>query len=432
MRNNKKIAVTIAAVMSMAVSVTSYARVEEFLTGGSAGQTNVQDISSAQTEAETAPDAGYGNSAAAIDFSNAGTDSGYGASQQDISMVSCVDNQTGVTVARAAVPKGYNVNTETTWCGPVQCPDFPASVFIDAVSPDGSIELNYESPLEFAQLVNASVNGMQFMTHQDWAINPDIYTMMLQYMNASQYCDYLASNTVAGAANMTYVSEKQQTAEELAVLEKAKQDKMNLFNQALAGSPGVVDQGEMTAAERTYRYVDSNTGKNKILVAGCVVDAIRLVETVSSYGVGEANITYIIWSIPARYCLLVDEDRYDEGYQAYTAFCANTTISDQFKEECKKLNQAIMQGLNSGSSLSNQADYVMDTFSSAAGGEDTYTSTEAWDDAILDQNDYTLSSGDSVKVDTSYDYVYEMPDGDVYCTNSALDEPADGTRLYAN
>ena len=83
--------------------------------------------------------------------------------------------------------------------------------------------------------------------------------------------------------------------------------------------------------------------------------------------------------------------------------------------------------------MSQQAGYVQDTFSSELSGqEDTYTSTEAWDDAILDRNDYTLSSGDSVKVDTSYDYVYELSDGSVYATSSALDEPAGATRLYAN
>ena len=50
----------------------------------------------------------------------------------------------------------------------------------------------------------------------------------------------------------------------------------------------------------------------------------------------------------------------------------------------------------------------------------------------MERNDYTLSSGDRVKVDTSYDYVYELPDGGVYATNSALDEPSGSTRLYAN
>jgi hypothetical protein len=99
------------------------------------------------------------------------------------------------------------------------------------------------------------------------------------------------------------------------------------------------------------------------------------------------------------------------------------------------LSQTIMTTVANAraTTISSQASYVQDTFSSELSGQDdTYSSMEAWDDAIMDRNDYTLSSGDSVKVDTSYDYVYELSDGSVYATNSALDEPADGTLLYAN
>jgi hypothetical protein len=101
----------------------------------------------------------------------------------------------------------------------------------------------------------------------------------------------------------------------------------------------------------------------------------------------------------------------------------------------KELSQQIVTtAINArAASLSEQSGYVQDTFSSTLSGQDdTYSAIDAWDDVIMERNDYTLSSGDSVKVDTSYDYVYELSDGNIYATNSALDEPADGTRLYAN
>jgi hypothetical protein len=132
---------------------------------------------------------------------------------------------------------------------------------------------------------------------------------------------------------------------------------------------------------------------------------------------------------------MVDEDRYEEGMSVFESFAGNTTLSDQFKQAMKELSQQIVTtAINArAASLSEQSGYVQDTFSSTLSGQDdTYSAIDAWDDVIMERNDYTLSSGDSVKVDTSYDYVYELSDGNIYATNSALDEPADGTRLYAN
>ena len=100
-----------------------------------------------------------------------------------------------------------------------------------------------------------------------------------------------------------------------------------------------------------------------------------------------------------------------------------------------KITEIVLNARSGGGTggLETASDTVLDTFSSDLGSQDdSYSSVEAWDDVIMERNDYTLSSGDRVKVDTSYDYVYELPDGGVYATNSALDEPSGSTRLYAN
>ncbi len=64
--------------------------------------------------------------------------------------------------------------------------------------------------------------------------------------------------------------------------------------------------------------------------------------------------------------------------------------------------------------------------------EDTYTTTDQFSDYIFDQNDYTLSNGDHVKVPDSYDYVYEGDDGNVYVSDSSFDQPGGSTQLYPN
>lgn len=414
-----KKAAAMAAAMAVMIAMPAYpADIGDFLTGGALTQTQ-------GTGGTGTPDAAPGGGT---------TDTAQTAAQstQALNMVTCTDSQTGINVARAVVPEGYSVNSETTWCGVVQSPDYPASVFVDAKSPDGSIELTYESPIEFCQLLNASVGGMQFRIHQDWTFNTDSMMMMLTYMNAQQYCDYVSQNCMPQVSGMTYVSEKTVTDQAHQLLQQTSQQTLDEINQFLAGFDGVyVDYVETSAAERTYRYTDAS-GKAKMLVISCVVQGLRMVE---DFPATATNITNIIWSVPGRYCLMVDEDKFDEGMAVFESFCNNTTISDQFKQAMRDLSDKIMQAvLNAqATTISSQESFVQDTFSEELSGqEDTYSSIEAWDDVIMDRNDYTLSNGDSVKVDTSYDYVYELSDGGVYATNSALDEPAGGTLLYAN
>ena len=65
-------------------------------------------------------------------------------------------------------------------------------------------------------------------------------------------------------------------------------------------------------------------------------------------------------------------------------------------------------------------------------GADSSYMADQVSDYILGQNDYTLSNGDHVKVPTSYDYVYEGDDGNVYVSESSFDQPAGSTQLYPN
>lgn len=424
MKRRGRMLAAITAAITVIAAMPGYAAdtdISNFLTGGSGTQTQSTDVSGTSTTDQ--PQAQTTAASAQTDVA------------QSLNFVTCTDSQTGINVARAVVPEGYSVTSETTWCGPCQSPDYPAEVFISAESPDGSIQLTYESPLEFVQVLNCSVNGLQIVVHQDWTLSTDYLMMMLTYMNAQQYCDYTAQNCMKGASGVTFTSETALPQDAQTTLQMLSQQKMDTLNQVLSGSDQIyVDYVETTAAERNYRYTDSS-GKERILIVSTAVQAVRLVEDISSYGMGNTNIVNLIWSVPGRYCMMVDADKYDEALPIFEAFCNNTTISDQFKQSMSELSHAITTAVTNAraTSLSSQVSYVQDTFSSELSGQDdTYSSIDKWDDVIMDRNDYTLSSGDSVKVDTSYDYVYELSDGSVYATNSALDEPAGGTLLYAN
>ncbi len=436
MKRRGKIAAMLAAAVTvttvLGTTMTGYAGIEDFLSGGSSGSTNTTDYSGLY---DTGDDSGSGQTGTS--GTQTGTDSAQTMSQT-VNMVTCTDSQTGLNVARAAVPADYAVQTETTWCGPVQCPDYPASVLVHTMSPDASIQMTYESTIGFIEIQNTTINGVPFVFHQDWTFNTDYCMTMLQYMNASQYCDYVSQNCMPNTSNMTFVSEKPISQEDQAILQQCAQEQYDNMNQLLAsaGLQGTmsVPYSEVTASERTYRFTDEY-GKSKILVVSCASNAVDLETHAGVPGMTETVINIRSWTIPARYCLIVDEDKYDEGYQAFESFSANTRVSDQFVETCKKMRDSIMQAIMNAksSTIASQSSYVQDSFTSELSGvDDSYSVTDGWDDVIMERNDYTLSNGDSVKVDTSYDYVYELDDGSVYATNSALDEPGGSTLLYAN
>ncbi len=425
MRKSGRIAVMLAAVISMATTVTGYAGIEDFL-GGAGNQTQTAGSTVTDTGSST-PDTTDGSAASAA--------------SQSVSMVTCTDAQTGLDVARAAVPDGYSVTNETSWCGPTASPDYPVSVFVDAISPDGSIELTYESPLQFVQVMDSNIGGMTYSSHVNGQVDPSLHMMMLEYMSASQYLDYVASLYAAnGTSEYTLVSDVPATAQQQAQLDQAVQQEKDYANSFLEaaysqvyGQALYVDQAEASMAERTYRYTDA-FGKEKILKMWCIVKAIRTVSSFPGTGV-DADMANWVWSVPCRYSMITDVEKEDEADPIFRVFCDNTTVSDQFIEECKKLSEQIMEAVLQASltDVSTLSGEVQDSFSSDIGGsDDTYSAIEGWDDVIMERNDYTLSNGDSVKVDTSYDYVYELDDNSIYATNSPSDEPAGGTRLYAN
>ena len=132
--------------------------------------------------------------------------------------VAIPDGTYGYTVARAAVPSGWSVSGRAIW-NMILSPQYPVYVSASAISPDGSAEMLYESPMAFIERDNCSIFGMP-LPHQDWQVDPDYYTIMLKYKNASAYCDYLAANgsTVLGnIENLKFIRERPLSAAEVAV-----------------------------------------------------------------------------------------------------------------------------------------------------------------------------------------------------------------------
>jgi hypothetical protein len=92
-RQGMRMAVIAAAAALMMTVPGNASDLSDFLTGGNAGQT-------------TAPAGETGNTPL-----DTGSSPARSAAAQALSFVPCTDSQTGINVARAVVPQGYNVTS---------------------------------------------------------------------------------------------------------------------------------------------------------------------------------------------------------------------------------------------------------------------------------------------------------------------------------
>ena len=128
MRRSGRYAVFAAAMAMMTAMTGQAADIGDFLTGGTGGQDSGVYTSSAEDSGmDTAPaEDGSEYAFPAYDdrtAQNPNAELTGAAASQELNMITCTDSQTGINVARAVVPEGYTVNSETTWCGPVASPD---------------------------------------------------------------------------------------------------------------------------------------------------------------------------------------------------------------------------------------------------------------------------------------------------------------------
>ena len=203
--------------------------------------------------------------------------------------------------------------------------------------------------------------------------------------------------------------------------------------QMIQGTGYTVDGAYVGVASREYN-VTLDGYPFKLVVSSATEGVQMSFVSELAYNMGTVKESSIAWDSPFAFFMLTPADGYEQKIEICEQFMLNTTVSDQFTQALatvrNQLTQARIQ--QCGSSMEQLAGDFQSSMSSAMGSEDTYTSEEQISDYIFDQNDYTLSNGDHIKVPTSYEYVYEGDDGNVYVSDSSFDQPGGSVQLYPN
>lgn len=345
------------------------------------------------------------------------------------------DPATGLNVARGYAPSDYTVSGETTWCGQWQSISTAAQVYLAAMSPDQNTIMGYYSPVSYEQILEYSQNGVDFSQHQDGAFDSESMVPMLQFMTADGYCDYMAQNILPGQqlqiAGQSEISQEAQAKmdEKANQLYKMTNQQLSQMNTGLAYN---VDGTYYGVIQRTYS-VNLNGYPFKLDVMSAVEGMQITISGEYAYNMGSLRHSFISWDSPFVFFMLTQEGEYEANQEMFEQFVMNTTISDQFADALGKVQSQLTQARLQQSSGSMEAltSDCQSSVSSSAGYDSSYMA-EQFTDYIYSQNDYTLSNGDHVKVPTSYDYVYEGDDGNVYVSESSFDQPAGSTQLYPN
>ena len=341
------------------------------------------------------------------------------------------DSDTGLKIARGYAPSDYQVDGQAIWCGTWQSIGAPAQVYLTARSPDENTVLGYYSLVCYEHILEYSQNGYSLIEHQDGAFDSQSMTPMLSFMTADSYCDYLAQTILPGQ-QLEFCLQEENSNETQSMMDDKANELYQQTVQLLQGTGYQTDGAYAGVAVREYR-VTLNGFPFKLIVSVAVDGTQMSFSGEFAYNMGAVNQSFIAWESPCSYFMLTPENEYEEKKDVYEQFVMNTTVSDQFNQALINLrNQFTQAGIQGYSNMSSLTGDCQSSMSSSMGYEDTYTTTDQFSDYIFDQNDYTLSNGDHVKVPDSYDYVYEGDDGNVYVSDSSFDQPGGSTQLYPN
>ena len=319
---------------------------------------------------------------------------------------------------RCVAPAGYSVRWKNAVCGPEQSVAYPCQLAIEAASRDGEVVFTY-----FSDNYYLAYDGVG--SDRDGEYNTVLCMPVLHYMNAAEYCDHIIHKYYGGMDTITPVWQDDFPNLDAYLAQKLRQ----LIADSAALEPlGLqVDAAEATVCYRLYRMTQ---GDQRFY--GAVLTGVSGLHMTSSYiGLqGPVTSSGIQWQAPFTYNMLCPEDQLEEVEPAFTQFCINTGVSDQYRSANEDMSAALWQIVKDKNDLSSGRGYSVNALLSATRGGDDYDE-ERITDYIFDQNDFTLSDGSHVKIDTRYDYVYEL-DGSVYAADSALAQPGGGQRLYPN
>lgn len=338
------------------------------------------------------------------------------------------DYDTGYTLSRCCVPSDYFVQSyfyhslaEGSDCS-IDC---PFQIVTQAVSPDGNTNMIYRSEMVYLYPPDPGHNfqeGKRYGTNMNTLIAYPTPIMMYP-QTALEFADKLVSTMIPADAQIRRTDTRYTSDADDPFLAQQSQSQMAYSNLS---SPldflfRVKCQDISTScADVTY---EANVQGQSAVLRMILSTQLQHMVTTDLY----TNVAsdFYVMTVPYIYCVITPADQAKEAMADFDLFAANTRATDEFviinRQQSQMLHQIVSQGWS---------EYNEESLWRSLGTDDGTFYEDRFSDYMFDQNEYITSDGKPFKVPTSYDYVYETADGEIFVSNSA-EQPAGSTRLYA-
>ncbi len=322
------------------------------------------------------------------------------------------DSSSGVTIANVLVPYGWDLSFKLAWDFIDVSTPGVADVFL--TSPDGKARINLTSNMQF---VDIYANGVHYNEGADMSL----YCTLLHYRDA----DEVQSLFLQGAGYSGAQLVKSYPVPD-SLVQTLKEGARLRLQKNVASTGGTAIASEGSAAQKLYR-----SGNQYIEYLTLVTAAMQ------SDNTGHVNLTEIIWNLPYSCTFTADsKEAYDQYRDVFLNVAANSGFTAELNYVNVKYGAAISNAISDGL-LEQARQYINSSTGSwaseyerSSGGYDSDRLTSEWSDVIKEQNEYTTLDGDTIKVSTSYDTVYQ--DGDRFYMGPEGQSPYGWTRLYPN
>lgn len=309
----------------------------------------------------------------------------------------------GIKTANALVPYGWSASVSVQWglCSAM----YPAFATVRMVSPDGGAMIEVMSTMGYLQMAR---NGIWVAE----GIYLDLYNIYLNYRNAHDYNDFVLGQL---GYKGTIMSEEKPSYEFQLELNGGA----NAYLSAMSSPNGIEPASCEGSYEKTTYFITEGNAY-EVAISSTVIMAETINGMFDTYS----------WVVPYTATFTAyDESAYGKYHQIFDNVVANTSFCGEFTYVVQRNAQYITEMIHN---------YLMEKVYTPSSGDISGWDSEYvdegndkfindWCDVIKEQNEYSTVSGDSIKVPTAYDTVYQ--DGDMIYMGPEAYAPEGWTQL---
>ena len=312
----------------------------------------------------------------------------------------------GIKTALALVPYGWSASVNVLWgvCSTM----YPAFATVTMTSPDGNARIEVTSTMAYMQMAR---NG-------SWVAEGtylDFYNIFLNYRNAHEYNDYILGTM--GYKGTILNQQKASYEHQLALNGEA-----NTYLAALSASQGVSGKRCEGSFEKTSYFITQGNAYEVDISSAVIMAEIE-----------SGMFDQYLWTVPYSAAFTAyTEEAYSNYYQIFDNVVANTNFTNEFiyvvQRNAQYLNEMMHQYLMEKVYSPSSSDINSWDSEYTDNGSDKFINE--WCDVITERDEYTTIDGNSIKVPTAYDTVYQ--DGDYIYMGPDSGAPQGWTQLNKN